>query len=162
MNDMSNILRPGALYTYQPDESMPVLLTEVVSVDGDPDGVECTETLSTDATETSATIHPDIFGDTGTYVHVGDVRDHRNNPDVGDVFLWETTDAPFDDLVMLEDPFTAEVTERPDTDRAVIRTTSRDSGHERFLTVPLWALIRHGRWVGHTRPVFDTPERYGR
>lgn len=162
MNDMSNILRPGALYAYQPGVAGTTYLVEILDIDTNGFAITA-ETLSGDGTETvSYDLPSSALTDDGPYTYMGDVRDHQNNPDVGDVFLWETTDAPFDDLVMLEDPFTAEVTERPDTDRAVIRTTSRDSGHERFLTVPLWALIRHGRWVGHTRPVFDTPERYGR
>lgn len=167
MIDTTKTLRPGALYTYQTDKTMPILITEVVTVDDD-NGVRCSETLSNDATETSAYIDVDVFGEEGTYIHVGDVRDHQNNPDVGDVFLWRLIMDPTLDTDDGRDPESLCVAEVvafvPDTRvrRVKVRMTWFHNGVSWNEEHGVNILSEQATYVGHTRPVFDTPERYGR
>lgn len=166
MTDTTVPLHVGALYTYQPDWFDSTVLTEIVSVDAN--GIRCQNHLSSDATPVTqpmdVVLNPASFGITGEYTYAGDIRNHQGNPDVGDVFVFETEDDGYGGTRPLPDGPTAEIVERTHyaatLDRAIVLLTSRETGHRWTLNVKVSDVVRHGRWVGTTRPVFDTPERY--
>lgn len=153
MTDTTIPLHPGALYTYRPEGFDCTILTEVIARTDD-GAVLCENHLSSDKTPATppltATLDPASFGPTGEYVYAGDIRDHQNNPDVGDIFLTPSNDAGCD---------VVEILSVRDDIASVITTWSVD-GHRIPENYHKESITEWGVWVGHTRPVFDTPERY--
>ena len=86
----AQLVRPGALFTWQEREELPILLVEVIRVDMKDRAVICEETLSTDSRRTQAVFDLDVLTD-GPFTYVGDVvpdSEHLRNPRVGDLFLY--------------------------------------------------------------------------
>lgn len=83
-------VRPGSLFSYQMDDTAPILLTEVLGLTAD-GGVICAETLSTDSRRTSAVVDIEVFTDTDAYTYLGDVRPSADRLpwiEDGDLFVY--------------------------------------------------------------------------
>lgn len=160
MTDTTTPLHPGALYTYKPEGFDCTVLSEVVSVDDD-GTIRCDNHLSSDPTQATppltAVLDPGSFGKTGEYVYAGDIRDHQNNPDVGDVFLWVLSSADNWEL------FTAEIVrfaQDSNGKTATVLLTWTHNGSSWEESHPVADIVSKATYVGYTRPMFDTPERY--
>jgi hypothetical protein len=90
MTAITSVVKPGALFTYQEREDLPILLVEVVRLDTEDGAAICAETLSTDSKVTEAVFDIALLEE-GAFTYVGDVvpdSEHVTHPRVGDLFLY--------------------------------------------------------------------------